>query len=79
MFTKNSIFKEINDLPTDKLEEVYEFVHSLGTKKKHKKKLSEKILSFAGSFGDMTKKEYADLKKNTKQTRANLFDRNSSL
>ena len=75
MFTLNTILKEINDLPADRLDEVYEFVHSLNTDAKHKVNLRKKILSFAGAFSDMPQKEYADFKKYTKTARAKLFDR----
>ena len=74
MFTINTIIKEINDLPADRLEEVYEFVHSLKSTKKYRGNSRKKILSFAGAFSDMSEKDYADDKKNLKQTRKNLFD-----
>ena len=76
MFTVNTIIKEINDLPPDKLDEVYDFVHSLKFSSKHKEKSSKKIHSFAGAFSDMDQKQYADLKAQTSKTRTLLFDRN---
>ena len=76
MFTINSILKEINDLPADRLDEVYEFVHSLNTNTKQKASTRKKILSFSGAFKDMPQKEYADFRNHTKKTRAKLFDRN---
>jgi len=76
MFTINTIVKEINELPADRLEEVYEFVHSLTTSSsKQKKNSRKKILSFAGAFSDMSKKDYADYKQHTKEVRTSLFDR----
>lgn len=79
MFTINTILKEINDLPAERLEEVYEFVHSLNTHSKQKANARKKILSFAGAFSDMSEKEYADFKKYTKKTRKTLFERNVNL
>ena len=76
MFTINTILKEINDLPASRLDEVYEFVHSLNTNTKQKENSRKKILSFAGAFSDMPQKEYADFKKYTKAAREKLFDRN---
>ena len=76
MFTITTILKEINDLPADRLDEVYEFVHSLNANTKQRENSRKKILSFAGAFSDMPQKEFADFKKYTKKTRAKLFDRN---
>ncbi len=75
MFTVNSIIKEINELPADRLGDVYEFVHSLNASSKKKKNSRKKILSFAGTFKDMSQKDYAEFKKYLKQTRVKLFDR----
>lgn len=78
MFTINTIIKEISDLPPGRLEEVYEFVHSLNTKPKKSRSSRKKILAFAGSFSDMPQKDYNDYKKQTKQARKSLFDRNAT-
>ena len=79
MFTINTILKEINDLPADRLDEVYEFVHSLNTHTKQKENLRKKILSFSGAFNDMPQKEYAEFIKQTKKVRTKLFDREINL
>ena len=71
MFTKNALLKEINDLPDDRLDEVYEFVHSLNNDTKQKTDSRKKILSFSGAFSDMPQKDYTAFKNNTKRTRAN--------
>ena len=77
MFTINTILREMNELPADRLEEVYTFVHSLkANTDKEKKQRRKKILSFAGAFSDMSKTDYTDSKKHTKKTRTKLFDRN---
>ncbi|MEO5947142.1 MAG: hypothetical protein ABIP79_10040 [Chitinophagaceae bacterium] len=74
MFTYHTILKEIKDLPESRLEELYEFVHSLGHSSK-KEMNGKKILSFAGSFASLNKKDYAAFVADTKKTRKNLFNR----
>ena len=77
--TFNSILKELKDLPSDKLEELYQYIHSLNPKKKGSEQLRKKILSFAGAFSEMSKKDYKDFLKQTKKTRSKLFNRNVDL
>ncbi len=75
MFTLNNILQEIKQVPVERLEEVYEFVHSLNPKTKQSAKTRRKILSFAGAFSEMGDKDYADFKKETKRSRKSLFER----
>jgi len=77
MPTFNTILEEMKDIPVDRLEEVYQLIHSLNPNKKQYaiSGLRNKILSFAGAFSDMNSKVYADFLKQTKDTRAKLFDR----
>ncbi len=77
--TFNSILKELKDLPSDRLEELYQYIHSLNPKKKVSEQLRKKILSFAGAFSEISKKDYKDFLKQTKKTRAKLFNRNVDL
>ncbi len=79
MLTLNSILKEIKDVPVSRLEELYQFVHSLTPKRKQSETLRKKILSFGGAFSDMSDKNYSDFLNQTKITRTNLFDRNIDL
>ena len=81
MLTLNAILKEMKDVPVSRLEELYQFVHSLIPKTKHNASLAsrKKILSFAGAFSDMSSKDYADFINQTKKARTKLFDRNSNL
>lgn len=80
MLTINTILKEIKDVPVSRLEELYQFVHTLTpTKAKNTETLRKKILSFGGAFCDMSSKDYSDFLNQTKKTRANLFDRNIDL
>ncbi|CAN5233241.1 hypothetical protein BH20BAC1_BH20BAC1_20860 [soil metagenome] len=79
MLTLNTILKELKNVPVDRLEDLYSIIHSLRANTKKSDKISKKILSFAGSFGDMTEKDYDDFLEQTKQTRNDLFDRDISL
>lgn len=74
--TFNAILKELKDIPSDRLEELYQYIHSLNPKKKGSEQLRKKILAFAGAFSEMSKKDYKDFLKQTKKTRTKLFNRN---
>ena len=50
MLTLNTILDEIKDVPVSRLEELYQFVHSLTLNTKKNETLRKKILSFGGSF-----------------------------
>lgn len=79
MLTLNNILKEIKDVPVNRLEELYQLIHSLTPKTKPTESLRKKILSFGGAFGDMSDKDYAEYLSQTKLTRTQLFDRNIDL
>lgn len=79
MLTLNIILKEIKDVPVNRLEELYQFVHSLTPKSKSTDSKRKKILSFAGAFSDIPSEDYTDFLNHTKNTRANLFDRTIDL
>ncbi len=79
MLTLNNILKEIKDVPVNRLEELYQLIHSLTPKTKSTDTLRKKILSFGGAFSDMNSKDYADYLNETNKTRTQLFDRNIDL
>jgi D-alanyl-D-alanine dipeptidase len=79
MLTLNNILKEIKDVPLNRLEELYQLVHSLTPKTKQTEALRKKILSFGGAFDDMSAKDYADFIQQTRKARTQLFDRNIDL
>jgi len=60
MLTLNAILKEMKDVPVNRLEELYQFVHSLTPTTKQTETLRKKILSFGGAFSDMSSKNYSD-------------------
>jgi hypothetical protein len=79
MLTLNAILKEIKDVPANRLEELYQFVHSLTPATKQTNSLRKKILSFGGAFSEMSNEDYADFLNQTKTSRLNLFNRNIEL
>ena len=79
MLTLNAILKEMKDVPVNRLEELYQFVHSLTPTTKQTEALHKKILSFGGAFSDMSSKDYVDFLNQTKKSRTKLFDRNIDL
>jgi len=79
MLTLNTILKEIKDVPVNRLEELYQFVHSLTPKSEQSDSLRKKILSYGGAFSEMSKGDYDDFLSHTQQTRNQLFDRNIDL
>ncbi len=76
MLLLNNILKEIKDIPANRLEELYQVVHSLTPTIKQKNSLRKKILSYGGVFRDMSSNDYKEYQKHTKKTRVKLFDRN---
>jgi hypothetical protein len=79
MSTLNAILKEMKDIPVDRLEEVYQLVHSLNPKTKSSDASRKRILSYGGAFSDMRKKDYTDFLNQTKKTRTKLFGRKIDL
>ena len=71
--------EELKNVPVDRLKDLYSIIHSLRANTKKSDKTSRKILSFAGSFNDMTDKDYNDFLNQTKDTRNNLFDRDLNI
>ncbi len=76
MLTLNTIIKELKNVPINRLEELYQFVHLLTPATKQTEAAKKKILSYGGAFDDMSDKDYADFLKHTKKARTKLFDRN---
>ena len=79
MLTVNTILKAVKDVPVNRLEELYQFVHSLTFRGKKSDIMKKKILSFSGIFSDMDDKDYNDFVHQTKTTRTQLFGRNTEL
>lgn len=76
--TIQNIIDELQDVPEEKIDELYQFVHFLAVNKNLKNN-KEKIMSFAGAFSDMSDEDYNDLVRHTQETRSNNFNRNFTL
>lgn len=77
--TLSAVLEEMKAVPVNRLEEVYEFVHSLTPTAKQTENVRKKILSFGGAFSDMSNREYSAFVRQTKKARAKLFDRTNTL
>ena len=77
--TLNTILKELKDFPTDRLDELHQFIQSLIPTAKQNEGDRKKILSFGGAFSDMSAKDYSGFVNQTKKARTKLFDRNIDL
>lgn len=75
MSTLNTIIKEMKDIPVHRLEELYQFIQALTPKTKHSDSIRKKILSYGGSFSDMSDSDYAEFLNHTKKTRTELLGR----
>ena len=75
----SAILKELKEIPTNRLEELYYFVHALNPKTKKSESSRKKIMSFSGAFSEMSEKEYSGFVKEVKKTRKNLFERDVEL
>jgi len=66
MLTINAILKEIKDVPVNRLEEIYQFIHSMTPTIKRTEEVRNKILSYGGAFSDMTTKDFTDFVNQTR-------------
>ncbi|MDT3740025.1 MAG: hypothetical protein RO257_11075 [Candidatus Kapabacteria bacterium] len=79
MLTLNTIIEEMQNVPIGRLEELYQFVHSLSPKINISDVVRKQILSYGGAFSDMSNEDYSDFLNYTKQSRVRLFDREFEL
>jgi len=79
IITLNTILEELNDVPADRLSELHSFINSLKISTKKSEKKRKEILSFAGAFKGMSQEDYDDFVKETRKTRARLFEREIKL
>jgi hypothetical protein len=79
MQTINTILKELKNVPVNRLEELYQVVHSFTSVPRQPEKFQRKILSYAGAFSDMSIEDYSDYLNQTIKTRNGLFNRKIEL
>ena len=77
--TYKTIIEEINQIPVEFLEEVYNIIHSFGKKDTNLKRNRDKILNFAGSWTDMTDEDFYDMMTEIKNSKEDMFSRNIEL
>ncbi|GAA4400012.1 hypothetical protein GCM10023187_12670 [Nibrella viscosa] len=58
MLTLNTILEELKDIPVNRLEDLYSLIHSLRADTKKSGAAHKQILSYAGSFRDMSQEDY---------------------
>lgn len=75
MSTLEAILKEMKEVPVNRLDELYQFIHSMTTSVKHTEKIQRKIISFGGAFSDVSSKDYIEFFYQTKRTLADLLNR----
>lgn len=75
MSTLGAIRKEMKEVPVNRHDELYQFIHAMTSSAKHSEKLQKRIISFGGAFSDMSEKDYTEFLDRTKSTRADLFVR----
>jgi hypothetical protein len=79
MLTLKNIMNEMKDVPVNRLEELFQLVHSLALQSKPSATSRKKILSYGGAFSDLDSEEYTDFIERTKETRKQLLNRSIDL
>ena len=69
----------MKDVPVNRLDELYQFIHSMTPQTKHSDSLKKRILSYGEAFSDMSSTDYADFLSQTKKIRTDLLDRKFDL
>lgn len=79
MLTLNTILKELKNVPANRFADLHSFIRSLNSTSKKSDKERKKILSFAGSFENMSNEDYDDFVKESIKIRSDLFGRDANL
>ena len=83
MTALNIIYDEIKAIPANRLDELYQFIHSLtpAIKQQDKKTYARQreILSYAGSFSSMSAEDYSNFTDELHKVRNTLFNRTVEL
>ena len=72
----NTILEEMKGIPNERLNEVYQFVHSLNINYKNTDFRHDKIMSFAGMLSDMSDEDYIGFVEETQRIRQSTSERN---
>ncbi len=79
MPTLDAILNELKNVPVEKLDDLFSIIHSLSVNTKESGEKMTQILSYAGSFDEMTEKDYKEFINQTEHIRKSLFDRDIHL
>ncbi|WP_375417930.1 hypothetical protein [uncultured Hymenobacter sp.] len=75
MTTLETIVQELQHVPPERLDEVYQLVLALKAPPEANKELAEWTMQFAGMLNHWTEEEWADFQAELQRTRATLFNR----
>ncbi|MDR1342888.1 MAG: hypothetical protein LBK18_06505 [Prevotellaceae bacterium] len=83
MTALNAIYDEIKAIPANRLDELYQFIHSLTPAVKQQDKKfnarQREILSYAGALSSMSTEDYSDFAGELYKVRNTLFNRTVAL
>ncbi|OQX99436.1 MAG: hypothetical protein B6I24_02630 [Bacteroidetes bacterium 4572_128] len=77
--TYQTIINEINQIPVFYLQEAFQILHSFNEKIADKKANRNQILSLAGTWNDMSDKDFQDMINEIKSNRNEIFSKNIEL
>ncbi len=74
MVIRNEVLKEIDLLPEEKLNEIYDLIHFFRLGLQKNKRKNESIMSFAGIWKVMSEKDFNNFSNEVKMRRKNAFN-----
>jgi hypothetical protein len=77
--TYQSILQRLSTIPVEHLELVDEFLAQISQNRQAKDERRQAILNLAGSWSDMSEKDYDEFRRETKEVGAELFNREVEL
>jgi hypothetical protein len=72
---RDRVIKEIQLIPEEKLDELFDFLHHFRLGLKKRKNMSKDIMDFAGSWKDMTEEQFGAFMGEIEQRREDAFTR----
>lgn len=74
-----SVLRQLSVLPLEHLRQVEQYIADLNKRSRNKKKNRQAILALAGSWSDLSDKEFEEIRSIAKETGASLFGREIDL
>lgn len=75
----DTILKELEEVPQDRLDDLYAVIQSFRINSQKKERNVRKILSFSGAFAEWSNNDFEDFQLHTKEARKELFSRDVTL